>query len=59
VEGADRGGVHDVNLFSAVRVTLAMVPLMRKAGGSRVWASSVNGLKGSGILCLFDREGVI
>ncbi len=40
--------VHDVNLFGAVRVTLAMVPLMRKAGGGRILnIASVNGLKGS------------
>ena len=41
--------VHDVNLNGMVRVTLAMVPLMRKcAGGARILnIASVNGIRGS------------
>ncbi len=40
--------VHDINLFGAMRVTLAMVPLIRSAGGGRILnIASVNGLRGS------------
>jgi len=40
--------VHDINLFGTLRVTMAMVPLMRAAGGGRVLnMASVNGLRGS------------
>ena len=41
--------VHDVNLNGMVRVTLAMVPLMRKcATGARILnIASVNGIRGS------------
>jgi NAD(P)-dependent dehydrogenase (short-subunit alcohol dehydrogenase family) len=41
--------VHDVNLNGALRVTMAMVPLMRKskAGPSILNIASVNGLRGS------------
>jgi NAD(P)-dependent dehydrogenase (short-subunit alcohol dehydrogenase family) len=41
--------VHDVNLNGAMRMTLAMVPLMRKskAGPSILNIASVNGLRGS------------
>jgi len=41
--------VHDVNLNGMVRVTLAMVPLLRKcAGGARILnLASVNGIRGS------------
>ncbi len=40
--------VHDVNLFGTLRVTMAMVPLMRDAGGGRILnMASVNGLRGS------------
>ncbi|MFO1047335.1 MAG: SDR family NAD(P)-dependent oxidoreductase [Geminicoccaceae bacterium] len=41
--------VHDVNLNGAVRVTMAMVPLMRRSqtGPSILNIASVNGLRGS------------
>lgn len=40
--------VHDINLFGTLRVTMAMVPLMRRAGGGRILnMASVNGLRGS------------
>jgi NAD(P)-dependent dehydrogenase (short-subunit alcohol dehydrogenase family) len=41
--------VHDVNLNGALRVTMAMVPLMRKSktGRSILNIASVNGLRGS------------
>ena len=43
--------VHDVNLNGAVRVTMAMVPLMRKSNThpSILNIASVNGLRGSRI----------
>lgn len=40
--------VQDINLVGTLRMTMAMVPLMRKAGGGRILnMASVNGLRGS------------